>query len=131
MNEITLEEIGKLALEIQKQCNRHTDLVDAAYGEGWDNDPTSCSHIASSLQRYDKAAEAFSEAANLYWFQEGEFESDDQAVKFLEKQGYKEENGLIIGAGREETKAERAAINYLCTEWDYGFEANLGEKTAP
>lgn len=121
--DITLEEIGELALKMQEKINYYSELVEASQGEGWDNDPTGSLHISEYSRKVNTAANLFTEAAKLYWFQEGKFESDDEATQFLTKQGYKESNGLIIGLNRAETKAESAAINYLCSEWDYGYSS--------
>lgn len=51
------------------------------------------------------------------------FSSDDDALEFLKLYGHKEsQNGVIRGDWRCFDADCRAAVNYLCDEWDFVFE---------
>jgi len=50
------------------------------------------------------------------------FKSDSNAWKFLEVRGFTEERFFIKNIGRELTQEESDAIEYLVTEWDWGWE---------
>lgn len=51
--------------------------------------------------------------------------TDTQALKFLERYGYKVSKDFMIYHPdfdkHTETPAESEAITYLCQEWDYGW----------
>lgn len=119
MNQITLEEIGKLAVNSWILNKNHLDMAEASEAEGWDNDPTGCSHLSGIAQKTYEAMQLLSDTIKIYHYQSGNFESDDEAVKFLEKQGFRVDQIII---GKINSKAEWAAVSYLCSEWDYGFE---------
>lgn len=55
-----------------------------------------------------------------------DFTSDDDALCFLERYGYKEEgNGIIRGDWRTFDSDCRDAVRYLCDEWDFEFISNV------
>jgi hypothetical protein len=52
-----------------------------------------------------------------------------KAQSRLEALGYTVNNhGLISGPDRPETEEETELINYLCDEWDYGYEPHPNQK---
>lgn len=51
------------------------------------------------------------------------FNSDDDATEFLKLYGHEEtRNGVISGDWRSFDADCRAAVKYLCDEWDFVFE---------
>lgn len=50
------------------------------------------------------------------------YENDFEAMKFLRSRGYTQHHGIIISTKIPDDD-EMNAINYLCAEWDYGYEA--------
>jgi hypothetical protein len=51
------------------------------------------------------------------------FDHDGEAWSVLKLKGYTEHNGMIFppALDHKELPDETEAINYLCSEWDYGF----------
>ncbi len=57
------------------------------------------------------------------------FSSDEDALDLLESYGYKEaQNGVIREDWRCFDAKCRAAVNYLCAEWDFVFEDTAGKR---
>lgn len=51
------------------------------------------------------------------------FSGDDDALEFLKRYGHEQShNGVIRGDWRCFDTDCRAAVNYLCDEWDFAFE---------
>lgn len=53
------------------------------------------------------------------------FESDGDALNYLESKGYKVDKAFVVYhpdlEKHSETPMESEAITYLCQEWDYGW----------
>ena len=50
------------------------------------------------------------------------FNTDGDAWAILEQHGFKRRNFIIQLPSRELTELESEAVNYLCSEWDWGAE---------
>ena len=55
---------------------------------------------------------------------------DGVALRYLEERNFQVSRGGIIHGPltREGTEEERSAIEYLCAEWDYGYQPRYGNK---
>lgn len=55
-------------------------------------------------------------------------DGDWAALALLSKAGYKDRGGILYhpeGQLHHETSEQSEAIDYLCSEWDYGWVANI------